>query len=173
MKNKWLETDRLILSNWSKEDFPLAFKLWGNTKVTRFIAKDGIFSTEDIEKRLALEIANWKKHHLQYAPIFTKEDAIFIGCAGLRPYEENTLEIGFHLLPNVWGKGYGKEIALEVIAYAKTLENIDYLFAGHHPENTESEGLLLKLGFIPIEPIYYEPTGLFHPSYRLNLKRDS
>ena len=39
------------------------------------------------------------------------------------------------------------------------------LYAGHHPDNRASETILKKLGLEPIENVFYEPTGLMHPSY--------
>ena len=41
------------------------------------------------------------------------------------------------------------------------------VFAGHNPHNTASPKLLEKLGFSPIGEEFYPPTGLYHPSYRL------
>lgn len=41
------------------------------------------------------------------------------------------------------------------------------LIAGHHPENKASANLLSKLGFKYIGDKYYEPTGLYHPSYEM------
>lgn len=38
---------------------------------------------------------------------------------------------------------------------------------GHHPENEASRKILTKLGFKYLEKKYYEPTGLYHPSYEL------
>ncbi len=46
----------------------------------------------------------------------------------------------------------------------------DALFAGHNPHNTESAKVLRKLGFHYIGDEFYEPTGLYHPSYELKQK---
>lgn len=35
-------------------------------------------------------------------------------------------------------------------------------------KNENSQKILLKLGFQHIEDVFYEPTGLFHPSYILD-----
>ena len=41
------------------------------------------------------------------------------------------------------------------------------LFVGHHPHNAASQKVLLKLGFQYLSDRFYEPTGLYHPSYEM------
>lgn len=83
--------------------------------------------------------------------------------------ENRISELGFHLVPEAWGKGLAAEAARAVISYAKAQTDLKALFAGHHPENHASKKLLQKLGFEFQRKEYYEPTGLEHPSYLLNL----
>lgn len=90
-----------------------------------------------------------------------------IGCCGLRPYRGGKYEIGFHLRPQFWGKGYATEAATAVIDYAFSVLKAEALFAGHNPNNVASSKVLLKLGFRYIGDEFYEPTGLYHPSYEL------
>jgi len=86
---------------------------------------------------------------------------------GLRPRSEGTYELGFHLRPKFWRQGYAVEAARAVIDYAFSLLNADSLFAGHNPKNTASARVLGNLGFEYIGGEFYEPTGLYHPSYEL------
>jgi len=39
------------------------------------------------------------------------------------------------------------------------------IYAGHHPDNHASKHILEKLGFTFLDTVFYEPTGLLHPSY--------
>lgn len=66
-----------------------------------------------------------------------------------------------------WGRGYASEAAKTTIDYSFNYLKADKLYAGHHPENEASKKLLTKLGFKFIGNNFYEPTGLFHPSYEL------
>ncbi len=92
-----------------------------------------------------------------------------IGCCGLRPFrsEQHSYEIGFHLRKLYWGQGYAYEAATRVIQYAFTELNAVKLYAGHHPQNIGSRKLLSRLGFQYIGDDFYEPTGLYHPSYEM------
>ena len=52
-----------------------------------------------------------------------------------------------------------------------TALNTERLFAGHNPNNIASKKVLEKLCFQYIGDVFYEPTGLFHPSYELHNSR--
>ncbi|KPU44329.1 ribosomal-protein-S5-alanine N-acetyltransferase [Oxobacter pfennigii] len=164
-----METERIRFSKWTDDDFSLAVQLWGKEDVTRYICASGKFTEQDIQKRLNFEISNQKQFNVQYWPIFGTPVDELIGCCGLRPFksEENSYEIGFHLRKKFWGQGYAFEAAASVIKYGFTIIKADKLFAGHHPQNMSSKKLLLRLGFKYIGDNFYEPTGLYHPSYEM------
>jgi len=163
----FMKTNRIGFSKWKLEDIDLARKLWGNPNVTKFICASGYFREEDVENRLEAEIAQESKYQIQYWPIFNLNSDELIGCCGLRPHKENQYEVGFHLLPEFWGKGYAAEAGRAVIAYAFHNLHAEELFAGHNPRNTASPKVLSKLGFEYIGDEFYTPTGLYHPSYKL------
>ncbi len=81
--------------------------------------------------------------------------------------QTSSYEIGFHLRKKYWGKGYALEAAKAVIDYSFETLGADKVYAGHHPENEASRKVLTKLAFKYLEKKYYEPTGLYHPSYEL------
>jgi len=166
----FLRTEQLGFRKWKPEDLNLAEKLWGDHEVTKFFDSGGKFSKEKINSRLQKEIESEEFTGLQYWPIFLQKNNEFVGCCGLRPYDMSKmiLEIGIHLLPVYWGKGFAKEALLSVMHHAFNKVNANALFAGHNPENKASEKLIHKLGFKFIRNEFYEPTGLMHPSYLLN-----
>lgn len=169
-KDYFLTTARIGFSKWSKGDIQLAESLWGNPDVTRYICASGRFTADEIIARLEKEIHNETTYGVQYWPIFSLSTNELIGCCGLRPYRKNEYEIGFHLRPQFWGKGYAMEAATAVIDYAFSDLKAESLFAGHNPNNVASSKVLRKLGFQYIGDEFYEPTGLYHPSYELKRK---
>lgn len=172
MKNYILNTERLGFSLWGEEDIPDALELWGNPKVTKFIAPDGKMSKEQIEQRLKKEIKTYNSDNVQYWPVYSLETSQNIGCCGLRPYdlENNIFEMGVHLKEKYWGKGFAKEACSAVIEYAFKTLKVNAIFAGHNPRNIASAQLLKKLGFTYTHDEFYPPTGLQHPSYLMTSK---
>jgi RimJ/RimL family protein N-acetyltransferase len=120
-----------------------------------------------VHERLHSEIHNYDKYGVQYWPIFNKADDAFVGCCGLRPREPKLCELGFHLVPSAWGKGYALEAAHCICQYAFQSLSAESLFAGHNPGNLNSQKVLEKLGFAFTHEEFYEPTGLQHPCYIL------
>jgi ribosomal-protein-alanine N-acetyltransferase len=167
MHRYFLESPRLGFRHWSIADLPLAMALWGDPEVTRFLG--GPFSPDKIQQRLNTEIDLCSKHHVQYWPIFLLETREHAGCVGLRLYrlEDRIFELGVHLRPPCWGRGLAEEAARTVIKFAFENAGAKALFAGHHPANSTSQHLILKLGFRRTHEEFYPPTGLHHPSYLL------
>lgn len=167
-RSYWQTTARLGFGYWQPGDTPLAQSLWGDAEVTRYISANGQFTPQQVSARLAQEIQNDTQYGVQYWPVFLLQSGDFVGCCGLRPYakEAGVYELGFHLRPGFWGRGYGSEAARAVMAYAFGPLHAGALFAGHHPQNKASAALLCKLGFCFVGEQFYAPTGLNHPSYR-------
>jgi len=167
MDHYFLQSQRLGFRQWSGADLPLAQALWGNPEVTRFIG--GPLSLEKIQERLRAEMEFYSLHAVQYWPILLLESHEHAGCAGLRPYrlEDRIFELGVHLRRPYWGRGLAEEAARAVINFAFERAGVKALFAGHHPANSASQHLILKLGFRRTHEEFYPPTGLNHPSYLL------
>jgi [ribosomal protein S5]-alanine N-acetyltransferase len=163
----FLTTKRLGFRRWTMADLPLAFALWSDPQVTALIG--GPLSGEQVEQKLATEIASMEQSNVQYWPIFELATGQPVGCAGLRPYRpvEQIYELGFHLRPPFWGKGLAEEAGRAVIDFAFAKLCARGLFAGHHPANAASRRVLQKLGFRFTHEEFYPPTGLKHPSYLL------
>jgi ribosomal-protein-alanine N-acetyltransferase len=167
MDRYFLQSPRLGFRQWSHADLHLAQALWGAPEVTRFIG--GPLSPEKIQERLCAEMEISSLHAVQYWPIFLLESHEHAGCAGLRPYrlEDRIFELGVHLRRPYWGRGLAEEAARAVINFAFEHTGAKALFAGHHPANSASQHLILKLGFRRTHEEFYSPTGFNHPSYLL------
>ena len=164
----FLKSARLGFRSWSTEDLPLAISLWGDPEVSRFLG--GPFSQEKIKEKLAREITLMSNHNVQYWPIFLLASGEHIGCVGLQPYklDEKIYELGAHLLPAFWGRGFALEAGEAIIAIAFESLGARKLFAGHHPRNIASRSVIKKLGFQYFGEEFYPPTGVMEPAYLLS-----
>jgi [ribosomal protein S5]-alanine N-acetyltransferase len=144
-------------------------ELWGDPAVTALIDSRDKLSEIQVEEKLRAEINRERSHGVQYWALFDGSSGGFVGCAGLRPWvytpDEPNFEVGFHLAKRYWGQGFATEAAFGALDYAWQKLLLPKVYAGHHPDNLASERILKKLGFQFIETVFYEPTGLMHPSY--------
>lgn len=159
-------TRRLGFRAWRGDDLVLALELWTDARVTGFFG--GPYSQEQVEARLAREMADQRDHGMQYWPMFLLEDGRHVGVCGLRPWKPGVPELGFHLRPEFWGRGLAFEAASAVIQLGFTRFGATAIFAGHHPENLASRKLLLKLGFEFAGEEVYPASGMLEPTYLLS-----
>ena len=166
----FLTTERLAFRLWRETDLDAAVGLWGDPEVTRFIDTRPGISRGEVEERLLREIAIQREHEVQYWPMFLRGTDDLAGCCGLRPHDpaNRVYELGVHVRRAHWGKGLAHEATAAVIAHAFADRGARALFAGHHPENAVSRKLVERLGFRRTHEELYPPTGLMHPSYRLD-----
>ena len=161
-------TERLVARSWQIEDLPLAMELWGDPAVTVLIDSRGKLTEVQVHQKLCAEIERERAIGVQYWALFDHCDGDFVGCGGLRPWvytPSADFEVGFHLVKRCWGRGFGTEAAQGALDYAWEKLQLSKVYAGHHPDNRASEKILKKLGFEFIENVFYQPTGLMHPSY--------
>ena len=146
---------------------PLAFELWGDPEVMRLTG--GPFTTQQVHERLEREIHGHEEHGVQYWPLFLLETGEHVGCCGLRLHKpaEGIYELGFQLRVAFWGRGFAREAAEAVVAHAFTTLRIPALYAGHHPHNHASRGVLTRLGFRHTHDEFYPPTAQIEPCYLL------
>jgi [ribosomal protein S5]-alanine N-acetyltransferase len=165
-------TARLLARTWAPGDLDLdlAQALWGEPSVMKYIDVRGGLNREQVAEKLRAELRYQEEHGIQYWPIFEREGGAFVGCCGLKPWAWSPQpgpEMGFHLIPSQWGKGYGREAAEAVIRLAFTERGFPQIMAGHNPDNAGARKILLGLGFRFLEDVLYKPTGRMHPSYEL------
>ena len=163
------DTERLQFRWWTPEDEPLAVALWGDPRVTALIDARPRLELDAVRERLQRELTCAAQNGYQYWLLFLRRTGEHVGCCGLKPRlpSQSVLELGFHLRPEHWGKGYATEAGRAVVTHAFGHLGAASLFAGHHPDNAASGGALLKLGFRRTGEELFPPTGLIHPAYRL------
>ena len=165
-----IESACLIMTTWRRDDLDAAQRLWGDSRVMRYLDSRGALSREQVAERLQQEIDRQEQFGVQYWKVILKETSAAIGCCGLRPYdvENRVYELGFHFMSEHWGRGFASEAARAVIRHAFESMKVPKLFAAHHPQNAASAAVLKKLGFRRIGDEFYAPTCNYHPCYELN-----
>ena len=153
-KRKILETYRLSLREFDLTDSEFIINLVNSPNWLEFIGDKGIKTTEDAINYLENgSIKSYKENGFGLWLVQLKDSNIPIGMCGLINRETlKNVDIGFALLPDYLGLGYGFEIANATMNYAKNSLGLDKIIAITDSNNVASINLLNKIG------LYFEKT---------------
>lgn len=140
----------LILRKFMATDFHDYFRLVSNEAVMAMITERSIPLEEAYVNFAKVLRRNEKFDQFGTFKVYHSSNNVneFIGLGSLILNEEKTseAELGYMLLPEYWGKGYGSEIAKILIEKAKN-NFIERLTAIIDPKNIPSRKILINSGF--------------------------
>lgn len=144
-----ITTERLILRAVEMSDDEAMFALRSNNEVNKYVGNAKPQSIEDIHKLIKLLQNNAANNEAIFWVICTKEDPTLIGtiCFWNISNENETIEIGYTLLPHVQGKGYMNEAMSAVIPYGFDTMQAKSIEAFTHKDNVPSARVLERNGF--------------------------
>ena len=104
---------KLIIRRMREEDLESLHRLLSDSSVMEYLEPP--FSAERTETFL-------KNYGMKEAPlVYTVEDENgFAGYVIYHPYDQDSMEIGWVLYPEYWGKGYASELTEQLIEKART-----------------------------------------------------
>jgi len=149
LETKILETERTILRPLRASDAQEAFDNWATdsdvAKYTRWNVHLSVDETTAWLKDTEAKI--FSDTDYDWGFVF-KETGVLFGSGGLFYNEEHkTLELGYVLAKNFWGKGLATEVAQVMVDYAVIILDTKKIFASHQKGNDASGRVLEKLGF--------------------------
>ena len=146
-----LETDRLIIREWSEMDLEDFFEYAKVDGVGQMAGWNPHTSIQESKTILEMFINEKMTFALEL-----KENHKVIGSLGLetlslllRDEYENLVgrELGYVLSKDYWGKGLMSEAVNRVIKFCFEQENYDYLMCSHFVINSQSKRVIEKSGF--------------------------
>ena len=158
MKTPILETTRLQLRPFQKEDAQEVFDCWeSDPYVSKYMYWN---SHDDINKTkewIDFELGNIEKDDWYRFALMLKETGELIGT-GLIYYDEDISNwaIGYNLGKKFWGKGYVTEAMKRIIQFAKEELHIKELDGRYAKANHASGRIMDKLGFQYVKDIPYD-----------------
>lgn len=131
-----------------EEDYHYFLDLVLNEKVMK-MNYGRIFTPEESEQVYKATLMQGKNHEdFGQFKVFEASTNNYIGTGNIYVNDEVTeAEIEYMLLPEYWGKGYGSEIAGDLMKKAEETGSIKQVMAYTDPENKGSKAILLKNGF--------------------------
>lgn len=146
---KTIETNRLILRQFKKEDNIAMFNNWAaDSEVTKYLTWP-VHESEEITGMLLDDwIARYANENVYNWAIEIKETNELIGNISVVEQKEiiNEAQIGYCMGKKFWGQGYMPEAAEAVIKYLFSGTGIERIYAGHDIENAKSGRVMEKIG---------------------------
>ena len=145
---KILETERLLLRQFTVEDADFILKLLNEASFIQNIGDRGVRTIDDAcTYILNGPIASYEKNGFGLYRVELKETSEPIGICGLVKRDGlEDIDIGYALLPGFWSKGYAVEAARAVKEYAREVIGLKRLVAISDPANESSIRVLEKIG---------------------------
>lgn len=133
----------------SDDEFHYFLDLASNEKV-EVMNYGRVFTLEEAKQMYEGMLKQNKMHeNFGYFKVFEKTSNIFIGLGALTVNDNLTHgEIEYMLLPEYWNKGFGSEIARELLKKAEETKSILEVTATIDPNNIGSKKILLNNGFV-------------------------
>jgi len=154
-----LSSPRLILSPLTYEDREWVLALNQDPLWLRFIGSRGVLNIDDADDYIYRTNAQLSEWGYGLLAIRCKQTNTAFGMCGLiNRFSFCCPDLGFALLPSARGQGIGLEAGDTVIKWAQSQGEFHFLTAMTHPQNTRSQQLLNRLGFI--KQGYYFDKGL-------------
>jgi RimJ/RimL family protein N-acetyltransferase len=168
-------TARLVARDWTADDAEAAFDIYGRDEVMRWLGANPrrpMPSLSAMRERLArmIEQARARPEYGLW-PVELRTTGELVGAVLLQPLpgDDGEVEVGWHLNPDHWGKGYATEAGAGAIRLAfspdrAVLEPLDRVLAVVDPDNTRSQAVCRRLGMTHLgqtERYYGERLELF------------
>jgi RimJ/RimL family protein N-acetyltransferase len=144
-----LETERLLLRQFSTEDAEFILELLNEPSFIRNIGDRGVRTIEGANSYILNgPVASYAKNGFGLYLVKLRETNESIGMCGLIQRDAlEDVDIGYAFLPRFWSKGYAVESALAVKEYARNVIGLNHIVAITDPENEGSIRVLEKIGF--------------------------
>lgn len=144
-----IETARLVLRRPSPADVEEIFLGWASdVEATRFMSWPRHESLAETRAFLSFSEAEWQRWPAGPYLIASRATGELVGSCGFAFSEASRADVGYILMPSMWGRGYATEaLAGQVEAALRHLDAVT-LEAAVHPDNVMSLRVLAKCGFV-------------------------
>ena len=156
-----METERITLKKFNKNDFDLLFQVDKDPEVMKYLTLGKPSTFEEIKKETMPRILQSYNNGENYGifSAYLKKTNEYIGSFQFEKdkYIENAIEVGWRLKKEHWGNGYATEVGLSLVEKAKKINK--KVIARAMIDNQASIRVMQKIGLKFIEEFWgdYEP----------------
>lgn len=157
MRVETIETERLYLRSFEREDARFAISIWNDPEMGEYLPDEAM---EELDESYLKEIENLAEDDVCYYMISECKDTHQrIGtCSFIPSIDGKTYDIAYCVHRKYWRNGYATEMAKGMVDYAKTQE-ADKVTVRVNKENTGSNKVVRKIGFKVVGEHSYKKRG--------------
>jgi ribosomal-protein-alanine N-acetyltransferase len=142
-----LETERLIIRQFTTEDVPRLAGLRADPEVHKYLGGTKMQNPDAVATRMQFYIECYAKYGFGMCAMILKETGEMIGWSGLQPLQETgKIEVGYGMAKEFWRRGIGFECAKAWLDFGFEKKNLEKIYAVAQPANTGSWRIMEKLG---------------------------
>lgn len=166
-----IETERLVIRPWRDEEAPRLLDILSRLEVVKWLGDGEPKLMADLDAARA-RIARYRSQSteppLGFWAIEVRETGEVAGTVLLTtlPNSDGEVEVGWHLHPDSWGRGYATEAAEAVIERGLSA-GLEEIYAITHTTNGPSQAVCRRLGMDDLgvmEKWYEGPSQVFRVS---------
>jgi RimJ/RimL family protein N-acetyltransferase len=152
-----LATDRLLIRPWRHEEAPRLLDILSRLEVVRWLGDGEPVLMKDLDEARA-RIDRYGARSV--GPLVVVGTVLLLTLPNA---EHGEVEIGWHLHPDSWGRGYATEAARAVLGHAFAA-GLPEVIAVSHTDNEASQAVMRRLGMEDrgvVEKWYDGPSACF------------
>ena len=151
-----LTTDRLLLREFTPDDFEAYAPMMADPVVTRFLGEGRPLSRADAWRQIAMILGHWVLRGFGLWAVEERSTGRLIGRIGCQePEGFPAFEIAYTLARDAWGHGYAREGAAAALRFAR--ENLRHprITSIIRPANAASIRVATSLGAVAAETVEF------------------
>ena len=154
----YLQTDRLVLRDFTEADAGLIYELNSDPEVMRFLSGGEPTPREVVSGRIIPFFLSFQERGdgLGFWAAQAKTDGAFLGWFHLKPAEDDSVELGYRLRRPAWNQGYATEGSRALIRKCFTDLGVNRVVAHTMTINRASRRVLEKSGLTLVRS-YHSP----------------
>lgn len=157
MRAEKIETSRLYLRSFEKEDARFAISIWNDPAMGEYLADEAMVEIDETYLKEIEELAEDDGCYYMISELKDTHERIGT-CSFIISEEGKTYDIAYCVYKNYWRKGFATEMVGGMISYAKE-HGAKKITVCVDQENVASNGVVRKHGFSVARESFYKKRG--------------
>lgn len=156
----FLETERMLLRRFTREDLDLLIDLDSDPALMRWLSGGPPTPMEMIRDEILPRFMTYDDRGLGYWPAFERGSGGFLGWFAMHPVEDrppDEAEVGYRLRRPCWGQGYATEGVLALLRKGFDEHGLRLIFGTTYEHNLASRRVMEKAGMRLVRRFRLDP----------------